>query len=113
MHSRLQRKLGHWVESRMDAGVVGGLFGLLLSQRAVYVYDIITVGPGRGLDQLVPMCCHFLGFLSLDKILECSGSSMTSMVSNLLHFIEFFSTDKIRWGPRIVWSMGIHLHVRG
>ena len=48
----------------MDAGVVGGLFGLLLSQRVVYVYDIVAAGLRQGLGQLVPMCCHFLGFLS-------------------------------------------------
>ena len=61
---REQRKLGHWVESRVDAGVVGGLLSLLLSQRVVYAYDIALVSLKRGLGQLVPMCCHFQDFLS-------------------------------------------------
>ena len=43
---REQRKLGCLVESRADAGVVGGLFGLLLSLRVVYVYDIVLTGLG-------------------------------------------------------------------
>ena len=37
---------------------------------------------------------------------------MTSVVSDLLHFIEFFSSNKVRWGSRIVQSMGIGLPVR-
>ena len=61
---REQRKLGCLVESRMDAGVVGGLFGLLLSLRAVYVYDIVLVSLEQEPSQLVPMCCHFRGFPS-------------------------------------------------
>ena len=48
----------------MDAGVVGGLFGLFLSQRVVYVYDIALVSLELGLGQLVPMCCRFQDFLS-------------------------------------------------
>ena len=64
VHRREQRKLGCLVESRMDAGVVGGLLGLLLSLRAVYVYDIASTGLEQGLGQLVPMCCHFRDFLS-------------------------------------------------
>ena len=62
---RERRKLGSWVESRMDAGVIGRLLGLLLSQRAVYAYGISLVGLEQGLDQLVPMCCRFWGFLSI------------------------------------------------
>ena len=65
VHKRLRRKLGCWVESRMDAGVAGGLFGLLLSQRAVYVYDIASIGLEHGLGQLAPMCCCFWGSLSI------------------------------------------------
>ena len=49
----------------MDAGVVGGLLGLLLSWRAVYAYGIFLVSLERGLGQLVPMCCCFQGFLSI------------------------------------------------
>ena len=60
-----------------------------------------------------PCVVTFWASFPLDKILECSGLSMMSMVLNLLHFIEFFSTDKIRWGPRVVWSMGICFHIRG
>ena len=62
---REQRKLVSWVESRMDAEVVGGLFGLLLSSRVVYVYDIPSTDPEQGLSQLVPMYCRFWGFLSI------------------------------------------------
>ena len=49
----------------MDAGVAGGLSGLLLSQRAVYVYDIVSIGLEQGLGQLVPMYCCSLGFPSI------------------------------------------------
>ena len=49
----------------MDTGVIGELFGLLLSQRVVYVYDIALVSLERGLGQLVPMCCRFRDFLSI------------------------------------------------
>ena len=62
---RERRKLVDLVESRMDAEVVGGLSSLLLSLRAVYVYDIPLVDPGQVLSQLVPMCCRFRGFLSI------------------------------------------------
>ena len=34
------------------------------------------------------------------------------VVSDLLHFIEFFSSNKVRWGSRIVRSVGISLSVR-
>ena len=61
---RERRKLGSWVESRMDAGVIEGLLGLLLSQRVVYVYGIALVSPERGPGQLAPMCYHFQGSLS-------------------------------------------------
>ena len=43
-HRRERRKLGCLVESRMDAGVAGGLLGLLLSRGVVYVYDIVLIG---------------------------------------------------------------------
>ena len=43
---RERRKLVNLVESRMDAEVVGELSGWLLSQRAVYVYDILLTNPG-------------------------------------------------------------------
>ena len=62
---REQRKLVDLVESRVDAGVVGGLLGWLLSLRVVYVYDIPSVDPGQGPSQLVPRYCHFRGFLSI------------------------------------------------
>ena len=64
MCRREQRKLGCLVESRVDAGVIGGLLGLLLSLRAAYAYDIVSTGLERGQGQLVPMCCHFWDFLS-------------------------------------------------
>jgi hypothetical protein len=32
-----------------------------------------------------------------DEVLECSGSSMTSVVNDTFHFVFFFSVDKIRW----------------
>ena len=62
---REQKKSVDLVESRVDAEDVGQLLGLLLSQRAVYVYDIPSVGLERELDQLVPKCCRFQGFLSI------------------------------------------------
>ena len=62
---RERRKLGGWVESRVDAGDIEGLSSLLLSQRAVYVYDIPSTDLEQGLDQLVPRCCRFQGFLSI------------------------------------------------
>ena len=62
---RERRKLGHLVESRADAGVIGGLLGLLLSLRAAYVYDIVSTGLEQGLGQLVPMYCCFWDFLSI------------------------------------------------
>ena len=64
-HRRERRKLVDLVESRVDAEIVGGLSGLLLSLRAVYIYDIPSVDPGQGLSQLVPMYCRFWGFLSI------------------------------------------------
>ena len=48
----------------MNAGIAGGLFGLLLSLRAVYVYDIVLVSLEQEPSQLVPMCCCFQGFPS-------------------------------------------------
>ena len=44
VHRREQRKLGCLEESRTDAEGTGGLFGLLLSLRVVYVYDIVLIG---------------------------------------------------------------------
>ena len=49
----------------MDAEDVGWLLGSLLSQRAVYAYDIFLIGLERELGQLVPKCCHFRDFLSI------------------------------------------------
>ena len=49
----------------MDAGVIGRLLGSLLSQRVVYAYGISLVGLEQELDQLVPICCRFQGFLSI------------------------------------------------
>ena len=49
----------------MDAEDFGPLAGSLLSQRAVYVYDIPLVDLGRGLGQLAPTCCRFRGFPSI------------------------------------------------
>ena len=62
---REQKKSVDLVESRMDAGDFGRLLGSLLSQRAVYVYDILLTNPGRGLGQLAPMCCRFWDFPSI------------------------------------------------
>ena len=53
------------VESRVDAEDFGWLVGLLLSQRAVYVYDILSTDLEQGLDQLVPRCYCFQDFLSI------------------------------------------------
>ena len=62
---RERKKSVDLVESRVNAEDVGQLVGLLLSQRAVYVYDIPSIGLERGLDQLVPRCCRFRDFLSI------------------------------------------------
>ena len=64
-HKREWKKSVDLVESRVDAEDVGWLLGLLLSQRAIYVYDILSIGLEQGLDQLVPKCCHFRGFPSI------------------------------------------------
>ena len=57
VYRREQRKLGCLVESRTDAGVVGGLSGLLLSLRVVCAYDIVLVSLEQEPSQLVPMYC--------------------------------------------------------
>ena len=62
---RERRKLVDLVESRVDAEAIGRLSGLLLSQRVVYVYNILSIDLGRELGQLAPMFCHFRGFLSI------------------------------------------------
>ena len=59
------RKLVDLVESRVDAEAVRRLSGLLLSQRVVYAYDILSIGPGQELSQLAPMCCCFRDFPSI------------------------------------------------
>ena len=59
------KKSSDLVESRVDAEDFGRLVGLLLSQRAAYVYDILRVSLERGLDQQVPRCCCFRDFLSI------------------------------------------------
>ena len=64
-HKRERKKSSDLVESRVDAEGFGRLVGSLLSQRAVYVYDIPLVGLERGLDQLVPMYYCFQDFLSI------------------------------------------------
>ena len=64
-HRREWRKLVDLVESRVDAEDIERLSSLLLSQRAVYVYDIPLISLGQGLGQLVPMYCRFRGFLSI------------------------------------------------
>ena len=51
--------------------------------------------------------------LPLNEILECSRSSMESMVPDLLHFILFFIIDQVRWGTGVVWTMGKSFDVWG
>ena len=67
---------------------------------------------GENLVSWFPCVVTFRASFPLDEVLECSGSSMTLMVSNLLHLIEFLSANKVRWGSGVVWSVGISLHVR-
>ena len=62
---RERKKSVDLVEFRVDTEDVGQLIGSLLSWRVVCAYDILSVGLERGLDQLVPRCCHFWGFLSI------------------------------------------------
>ena len=49
----------------------------------------------------------------LYEVLECSRSSMESMVPDLFHFVLFFIIDQVRWGTGVVWSMGKSLNVLG
>ena len=51
--------------------------------------------------------------LPLYKILECSGMSMMSVISNLFHLILFFVVDQVRWGMGVVWTMGMCFDVWG
>ena len=51
--------------------------------------------------------------LPLYEILECSRSSMESMVLNLFHFVLFFIIDQVRWGMGVVWTVGKSLDVWG
>ena len=51
--------------------------------------------------------------LPLYEILEHSGMSMMSVVSNLFHFVLFFIIDQVRWGMGVVWSMGICFDIWG
>ena len=67
---------------------------------------------GKDLVSWFPCVVTFRASFPLDEVLEHSGLSMTSMVSNLLHLVEFLSTNKVRWGSRIVWSVGIGFHIR-
>ena len=49
----------------------------------------------------------------LYEILECSGMSMMSVVSNLFHPVLFFIIDQVRWGPGVVWAVGICFNIWG
>ena len=42
----------------------------------------------------------------LYEILEHSGTSVESVISNLFHFILFFIIDQIRWGTGVIGTMG-------
>ena len=43
--------------------------------------------------------------LPFDKVLKSSSPSGVSMVDDFLHFVFFFTFDKVRWWPRVVWSV--------
>ena len=51
--------------------------------------------------------------LPLYEILECSGTSMMSVVPNLFHLILFFIINQVRWGLGVVWAMGICFNIWG
>jgi hypothetical protein len=47
-----------------------------------------------------------------DQILQCSGSSQTSVASDALNFKLFFAINQIRGWSRKVWSVGGCLLIR-
>ena len=51
--------------------------------------------------------------LPLYEILECSRSSVESMVPDLFHFILFFIIDQVRWGTGVIWTMGKSFDIWG
>ena len=55
----------------------------------------------RGVDLVsrLPSVVTFGVPFPFDKILECSGSSMMSVVNNTFHLVFLFSIDKVRWWP--------------
>ena len=51
--------------------------------------------------------------LPLYKILECSGMSVMSVISDLFHLVLFLVIDQVRWGTGVVWAVGMCFHVWG
>src|SRR6266851_645864 len=51
--------------------------------------------------------------LSLYEILQLSFPPMTSVASDGLDFVLFLIIDKVRWRPRVVFSVFFCLHIGG
>ena len=49
----------------------------------------------------------------LYEILEHSGTSVVSVISNLLHLVLFFIINQVRWGSGVVWAMGVCFNIWG
>ncbi len=49
----------------------------------------------------------------LYKILQLFSLPMTSVASDGLDFILFLVVNKVRWGPRVVFSVFLRLYVWG
>ena len=61
----------------------------------------------------LPSVIGFWVPLPFDQILEGLRLPKISVINDLLDFVFFFSFDEV-WGwPRIVWSMGCCLAIRG
>ena len=49
----------------------------------------------------------------LYEILECSGTSVMSVISDLFHLVLFLVIDQVRWGMGVVWPVGMCFNVWG
>ena len=51
--------------------------------------------------------------LPLYEVLEDSGTSVMSVISNLFYLVLFFIINQVRWGMGVVWTVGICFDVLG
>ena len=67
----------------------------------------------------VHLVSWFLGVVTfgvappLYEILEHSGTSMESVISDLFHLVLFFIIDQVRWGMGVIWAMGVCFDIWG